>query len=321
MADQMTTLLDIARANGSDAVAGLIDEARRPHPEIVFLPARTIKGMNYKTLVRIAVPRGGAFRNANEGATLVKSTYENRLVETFIFNPRWEVDKAVADRYEDGAEAYIALEAGGIMEGAMADLCQQFYYGRNAYGDASVQAGAKGFPGLVDVVDPQKVIDVGGGTAPTSVWIVRGGPRLTQWVAGNEGGFNMDNPRIETLYRQVGGANTLERFDGYVQAMLAYPGLQVGSVHAVARIKGLSTDAGKGLTDKLIFDALAKFPEGSDMTNTMILMNNRSWTQLRDSRTAVNATGSEAPLPEQIQGPTGPIPIRPTAAIFNGETL
>lgn len=320
MADAIVTLLDIARVNGSDAVAGLIDEAQRPHPEVVYLPARTIKGQNYKTLVRVAVPRGGSFRDANKGAKLVKSSYVNRLVETFIFNPRWEADKAVADRNEDGAEAFIALEAGGIMEGAMADLCEQFYYGGNKY-TAAGTARASGFPGLVDVVDTAKVSDVGGTTLPTSVWIVRGGPRQTQWVAGNNGGFQMDNPRIETLYRQIDGANTLERFTGYVQELLAYPGLQVGSVHSVVRIKGLSTDAGKGLTDKLIFDALALFPEGTDLSNTMILMNNRSWTQLRDSRTAVNATGAEAPLPDQIQGPTGPLPIRPTAAIVNGESI
>lgn len=320
MPETVPTLLDIARKNGSDAVVGLIDEAQRPHPEVVYLPARTIKGQNYKTLVRTAVARGGTFRDANSGAKLVKNTYENRLVETFIMNPRWECDKAVADRDEDGAEAFIALEAGGIMEGAMADLCQAFYYGTAAPA-AGVAAITKCFPGLVDVVDANKVVDAGGVTAVTSVWIVRFGPRHASWVAGNNGAFQMDNPRIETLYRQVDGANTLQRFTGYVQELLAYPGLQVGSIHSIARIKNLGTDAGKGLTDKLLFDALALFPEGSDLTSTMIMMNNRSWTQLRDSRTAVNTSGQEAPLPEQIQGPTGPIPIRPTAAIVNGETV
>lgn len=316
--ENVATLLDIARANGSDGVVGLIDEAQRPHPEIVYLPARIIKGQNYKTLVRTAVPRGGAFRYANAGAPLVKSNYENRLVETFIFNPRWEADKAVADRYEDGAEAFIALEAGGIMEGAMADMCEQFYYGRNAY--ASGKTGSlKGFPGLVDVVDAFKILANGGTTLPTSAWLIRVGPRMAQWVAGNNGGFNMDNPRIETLYRQVDGANTLERFTGYVQELLAYPGLQVGSVHAIARISGLSTDAGKGLTDSLLFEAMSMFPEGT--APDMIMVNNRSLEQLRNSRTAVNQTGSPAPIPDSIPGPNGPIPIRPTAAIANGETI
>ena len=38
------TLLDIAKANGSDAVAGLIDEAAKAHPELTMGGARTIAG-------------------------------------------------------------------------------------------------------------------------------------------------------------------------------------------------------------------------------------------------------------------------------------
>ena len=109
------TLVDIATANGSDQVVGLVDEAAKAHPEITLGAARTISGINYKTLVRTAVPTV-AFRDLNEGAAIVKGTYENRLVECFTLEVPWEADKAVADRYEDGAEAYLALEAGAMME-------------------------------------------------------------------------------------------------------------------------------------------------------------------------------------------------------------
>jgi hypothetical protein len=323
MAIVNTTLLDIARANGSDAIAGLIDEAQRPHPEIVYLPARTIKGINYKTLVRTAVPRGGSFRQANQGANVVKGSYENRLVETFIFNPRWECDKAVADRYEDGAEAYIALEAGAMMEGAMADLCAQFYYGGTTQAainttQESTLASANAFPGLVTLVDTNKVVDAGGSTAKSSVWLIRIGPRMITWVMGNQGGFNMDNPRIETLWSQSGGANTINRMTGYVQEMLSYPGLQVGSIHSCARIQVYS-DAGCGLTPDLINQAIAAFPEGT--APDLILGNNRSWQQWQSSLTAVNVTGAPAPFPKQHPGPFGDIPFHPTAAIVNGETV
>src|SRR4051812_3125451 len=110
----VTTLLDIAKANGSDAAVGLVEEVVTYCPEVARFPARTIKGMNYKTLVRTVLPSSG-FRNANEGTTPVKSTWENREVECFTMNPRWECDKAVADRHEDGAEALIALEAEGMV--------------------------------------------------------------------------------------------------------------------------------------------------------------------------------------------------------------
>src|SRR4051812_19119504 len=141
-------LLDIAKANGSDAVAGLIDETVKAHPELTLGAARTISGLNYKTLVRTSLFSGSTFRSANEGATVGKATYENRLVETFILNPRWESDKAVADMYEGGTSAYIAMEAESMVEKSMVDLCAQFYYGTNAtFGNA------KGFPGLIDAYD------------------------------------------------------------------------------------------------------------------------------------------------------------------------
>lgn len=291
------TLLDIAKANGSDAAVGLIDEAARPHPEIAMLPARTIRGLQYKTLVRTAVPTGSHFRNANDGVDPVKGTYENRLVETYIFNPRWNADKAVADGFEDGAAAYIAMEAGAIMEGAMQNLCTQFYAG-----------GAKGFPGLIDVVNSAMVIDAGGSTAKSSLWGVRFGAQHVQLVVGLDGAIEMRDPWTETITGTNG-----KQLTAYCQEMLARPGLQVGSVYSVARIKNLGTDSGKGLTDDLIYAMLAAFPEGT--APDALFANNRSIEQLRQSRTAVNATGAPAPIPDSVMGPNGPIPLKASSAI------
>ena len=50
----VTTLLDIAKANGSDAAVGLIEEVMTYSPEVNLGAARTIKGLSYKTLVRTA---------------------------------------------------------------------------------------------------------------------------------------------------------------------------------------------------------------------------------------------------------------------------
>ncbi len=105
------TLLDMAKRNGRDRAVPLIQETSRLIPEIsgtteegTKLPGvgsvRTIKGINYSTLVRVTNPTV-AFRDANEGVNSSVSQYINRLVETFILNPRWEADKAVADRSED----------------------------------------------------------------------------------------------------------------------------------------------------------------------------------------------------------------------------
>lgn len=300
------TLLDIALANGSDAVAGLIEEAVKAHPELTLAPSRTIKGLNYKTLVRTANPTSG-FRNANEGVTATKSTFENRLVETFIINPRWEADKAVADRHEDGAAAYLAIEAGGQMESSMQVLAKQFFYGPSNGGDA------KGFPGLIDAYDSTNMlIDAGGTTASTasSVWAVKFGPQDVMWVWGNDGSLEMEDPRIETLLD--GSSNP---FTGYVQELLAYPGLQVGSVQSIGRIRDLTADSGKGLTDALIAQLLEKFEVGKKPD--VLFMNRRSLRQLQSSRTATNPTGSPAPFPSESFG----IPIALTDALLNTEAL
>ncbi len=298
----LPTLLDIAKMNGNDAVVGLIEEASKPHPEILLMPARTVKTRTYSTLVRTGVPTGGSFRNANEGTDAKKSTFEQRLVACKIFEPRFEVDKAVADAHEDGAAAYIAIESAGIMEGALQDLCTQFYYGSDG----------KGFPGLVHAIAADMTVDAGGATAKTSVWGVRFGAQHVQLVMGQGGAMTMGDPRIADLSDAAG-----KKYTGYVNSMLAYPGLQVGSVFSVSRIKQLGTDAGKGLTDDLIYEMLTKWPEGTQPD--VILLNGRSLEQLRKSRTATNATGAPAPIPESILGPNGPIPLKPTSAILNNE--
>lgn len=314
------TLLDIAKANGSDAVVGLIDETTKFYPEIKLLPARTITGMNYKTLVRTTLPSGSTFRNANEGADVSKAEYDNRLVETYTFNPRWECDKAVADRYEDGPEAFVALEADAQMKYAWSDLARQFYYGNTAGG---FRANVKGFPGLINAVDKTTMeLDAGGTTDSTasSVWGIKFGPQDVTWVYGKEGSLDLSDLRTETL-RDVNN----KPFTGLVQEILAYPGLQVGSIQSIGRIKKLTADANKGLTDAVIADFLALFP--ANETPDILLMSRRSRTQLQKSRAVTiftsgsdkskGSTESVSALPDSAFD----IPIAITDAIANTEPL
>lgn len=314
-----TTLLDIVKANGSDPVVGLIDETTKAHPELTLAASRTIQGLNYPTLVRVGLFNGTTFRNANEGTTVGKSSYENRLVTTFIMEPRIEADKAVADAYEDGAEAWIAMEGEGAVEKAMVDLSAQYYYGRNV----AAGGNAKGFPGLIDAYDAaNNVVDAGGTTASTgsSVWLVKFGPKDVQWVWGMGGQLALGDVRIETIYDAIGNPLT-----GYVTSLLARPGLQVGSLRSVVRIKKLTADAGKGLTDAVIAAALAKFEVG--VVPDVIFMSRRSRLQLQLSRGVTifsggagqpnGGTSNTAPLPIESMG----IPIAVTDAIKDTESL
>jgi hypothetical protein len=310
------TLLDVAKQNGSDGFVGLVDETIRVAPELQYGAARTIKGQNYKTLIRTALPSVG-FRNANEGGTNGKSNYENRQVDTYILNPRIEVDQAVADKHEDGAEAFIATEGTGVMEASLQLLAKTFYYGRRvAYtgdGNPGTDGNAKGFPGLLDFVDAGLVLDragsaVGTSTFRTSVWGVKFGPQALQWVYGEKGQMGFKPTRIGDIYDAAG-----KRLTGYITEILAYPGLQMIHTYSVGRIKNITNEANKGLTDAAIGSWLAQFPAA--FTPDLIFANRSAIESLRASRTATNATGAPAPTPTEYEG----IPIVKTDMISNVE--
>lgn len=300
----MPTLLDIAKANGSDALVGLIDETTQAAPEVRMGAARTVRGLSYKTLVRTGLPTVG-FRSVNEGYAASKGIYENRTYECYLFNPRWECDKAIAMAHEDGMESFVALEASAIMEAAFQELGSQFYYGTSN--------DSKGFPGLLAAYDSTNmVVDAGGSTADTgsSVWAVKFGPRDVQWIYGQDGNLSMSDL---TEARLLDGSSN--PYTGLVQELMTYVGLQVGSVRSIGRIKKLTEDNTKGLTDARIASLLSKFQTG--VVPDYLFMNRRSLEQLRASRTATNVTGAPAPRPTEAFG----IPIMVTDAITSTEAL
>ena len=310
---EMPTLLDIAKANGSDGVAGLIDETTREIPELRMVPARTILGADYKTLVRTSVPQGHGFRDANEGRLAGVSGHENRLVETYIAEAIWKCDKAVADVFEDGPAAFIAREAEGIMTGVAQDLGKQFYYGKDA-----VFGNAKGFPGLLTAYDTVNLeVDAGGTTDDTcsSLWAIKLGPKDVIWVWGMNGQFEMPDVLVREIMDK--DADPLRTYPAYIQSLLVYPGLQVGNIQCIGRIKNLTEDVGHGLTDELISELLSKFPVGK--TPDLMFASMRSISQLHTARslTAITPTGDPPPFPTSAFK----VPLVRTASISDVETL
>jgi hypothetical protein len=156
------------------------------------------------------------------------------------------------------------------------------------------------------------VVDAGGTTASTgsSVWGVKWGPKAVQWVYGSDGQLSVSDVSEQ---RVLDGSNN--PYTAYVQELLAYPGLQVGNKFAVGRIKKLTADSGKGLTDGLISQLLAKFPVG--YKPDVLLMSRRSRMQLQMSRTATTPTGAPAPYPQEAFG----VPIEETDSIIDTEAL
>ena len=306
------TLLDIATLNGCDATRGLIEEVVRVSPEVDQGYADTIPGLNVPSMVRTSLPTIG-FRGANEGSTPSASTWEKRLFECFILNPIWTCDKAVADAHARGAQAFIAMEGIGTMEGSMITLSKQFYYGS--------AADAKGHPGVRDCVDTSMILDAGytGGGAGhalgTTIWAVRWGMMDTAWLYGMNGQLLLSAVKEIVLADPNNSGKILTQ---YHQEILARPGLQVASKWSVACVKNISVDAADTThvaNDKILGQLKTLFPDSK--RPHMYFMTKEAREQIRESRTATNPTGTPAPTPTDFEG----IPIYATQGLTNTEAV
>lgn len=308
------TLLDVAKMNGSDAVVGLVEESIQFAPEVNLFPVDTISGTSFKTLVRTGLPSVD-FIAASSGIASSKSTFENKLFECGLLGGRIEIWKSVLDSPENGAPADIrTAESMGVMEAAFRKVGRQIFYGKTALGSAL------GFVGLVSFVDPSMIVDAGGNAADTgsSVYFVKFGAQNVRLVMGRNGTMELSDFRVESLTDANGNKGP-----GEVADLASWVGLQCASKNSVVRIKNLTAQDGKGLTDALIADALDKFPSG--YVPDAIFMSRRSRTQLRKSRTIVlNGQGTTrpnqptiAPTPTEYEG----IPIIATDSILNTEPI
>jgi len=293
-------IIEIAKRNLADAEVGLIEEAMSLYPELTDGEARTVNGTGYDTLVRTALG-AVAFRNANEGTARTEDTYENRRYTTFIMDPVWFVDKAVADRSEDGWQALLADMAAGKLEAASQAMSSQFYYG--------VDNDSKGYPGLQAQVDSGLLVDLSGsGSTCTTIWAVKWGPRYLRWILGANGLFEARAPELVT--KQDGDGND---FRAYEAGMTYYPGLALENAYAIGAIQNIDS------THKCDDDdvaALLELMAEKGVRPDVLYMHPIAQEYIREARTATNATGAPAPLPMDVHG----IPIHPTLGIVKTET-
>jgi len=311
------TLLDIAKLNGNDQVIGLIEENISSAPELSIFPSRTIKGTTYTTGVRTGLPTVG-FRDANAGVAPSKSTFKKNLVECFILSSLIRADKAVADAYEDGADAWKMIEASGVMRAAMQRIGKQTWYGTSS--DAKGFAGFKAFlaAGGKTLAGDDLTIDASGSTANTasSVYAVKFGEQDAQFVFGQNSIMELGEWRNETVTDSEG-----KGYEAYAAALTAWVGLQIGNENCARRIYNLTV--ANGLTDALLAKLIATFPVG--VRPDAIFGSRRSIAQLQASRTvALYGTGTNrpnqpnvAPYPTEFEG----IKIIATDSILNTDAL
>jgi len=307
-------MYDLAKKAGCDSITGLIEGNVLRYPEARLFPAKNIAGTSYPTITRTDYPAPG-FRNVNEGTNTLKSSYERKLVSCAFLDGQLEVDEAVVTADDGGVVGIMESEASGLMRGTLRAIGKQTWYG--------VSNDAKGFPGAQAVVDSSLIVDAAGTTASTgsSVYLVNLSPQGVSMVFGE--GRLLTMP--EWIRQRV--TRDSKQLFAWVSNISGWVGCQWTNTNALGRIKNLTEDSGKGLTDALVQDLLAKFPEDADLSNAKLFMTRRSARQLQKSRSATSvsnlgprtAGGIEvaAPWPTESCG----IPIELTSSIVNTETI
>lgn len=312
MADTFTSLADLVKINDQNLadlnISDLLDDA----PLLRALAADVASnGTEHKYLKETGAPTVG-FRAVNTPVDNSVSA-DTLVTETLkILDASFAADKAVADAYKNGAMAFLGREGRRHLKAALSHAEKQIINGTGNEAD--------GFNGLtdaagLDALADEMVYNAGGTTAATasSVWLIRTNEdgNDCQIITGNDGLISMGDPVEQAL--TIDGSSG--RFPGYFVSIIGWLALQVGGARSIGRIANVTEDAGKTLTDDLIYEALALFPASRQPNR--IAMSRRSLKQLRASRTATNATGAPAPRPTDVDG----IPIVVTDSITNTEAL
>ena len=280
MADQFLTLLDITKQNGTDQAVGIVEEVRTFAPEVEVFGGRPIRGTTYKALVRTALPTTPAFRAANSGQNVVKSTWDQRVNQTFFLDAQMRVDEMILDASEFGAEWTLANEALGVSKQKFIALGTQFYYGAPSKTDF-------GFPGLNNLYDPTMEVDAGetSGSACTSAWLVCNAPDMCEFIYGNNQGLQLK----QWMPQYVLDSNS-KQYRAFLNNLSGFVGLSFNYTKSACRIKNIST--AHPLTDALVADALALFPVGTVPTH--LFVNRTARRLLQKSRAPVITSGISA---------------------------
>lgn len=287
-----------------DGISDLLQDA----PLLQTLASESASnGTQHKYLKETSAPVVG-FRSINDGRDHGHSNDTKVSIDLALLDCSFHVDSAFADEYRYGKEAWIARESQRALQAGFFKAEEQLIYGTGG-------ASSDGFTGLadastIDALADEMVVDGGGATALSSVYLIRSVDALTDvtLITGNDG-----NISVGASYEQMMAGSSTGMFNAYVTPVQAYLGLQIGSIYSIGRIANLDASA-NGLTDDKISEALSNFPAARPATH--LVMNRRSLQQLQASRTATNPTGAPAPFPQSAFG----VDIVVTDAIVNTET-
>lgn len=310
----LMTSTDVLKINNSEELVGLIEDVVKDIPEINFFAASPVQKNSYKTLALTALP-STAFRATGSYREFQTATLTNKTVECKYLDASWILEKAVAQQSDWGEDFAKALTQRAHLKSEFFTLAKQIWQGTDS--DAN---GFTGLDAIIDaVVDGGKkemvvTANTGSITDASTVYAVRTGIDSCQLAWGSNGQFNESDVREQLLTTKESAKTSGAWF--YAQDLGGWVGLQVTSKYAAGKITGLSaTNTKQGLNDDLLYELVERFPVG--MKPDGLFMSRRSFSQLRQSRTAYNAIGAPAPYVQEFEG----IPIYVTDAIPDNGTI
>ncbi|MEO0966544.1 MAG: major capsid protein [Planctomycetota bacterium] len=309
MADDLFALADLLTINDTSFADLDVTDLEQFAPLMQALPyTPATHGTVHKYTKETGAPVVG-FRAANAGRDFDHSEDTAVTATLQILDFSFQVDKAVADAYKrGGAKGWIGREAARHLRAAFFKYENQLING-TITGSGGDTAGFAGFANVLDDSDDAMVVNAGGSSNVSSVYMIRAGLDDVVGVLGNDGAFDLGD---STVINALDGSSM--NYPAYYTPGTGYTGLQVGAAKSIGRICNLTTANGEGLTDDRLFELYELFPAGRGPTH--IVLNKRQHEQLRKSRTATNATGAPAPMFTEWEG----IPLVVTDAITNTET-
>ena len=310
----LMTSTDVLKINNSEELVGLIEDVVKDIPEINFFAASPVQKNSYKTLALTALP-STAFRATGSYREFQTATLTNKTVECKYLDASWILEKAVAQQSDWGEDFAKALTQRAHLKSEFFTLAKQIWQGTDS--DAN---GFTGLDAIIDAVvdgDTKEMVvtaNTGSITDASTVYAVRTGIDSCQLAWGSNGQFNESDVREQLLTTKESTKTSGAWF--YAQDLGGWVGLQVTSKYAAGKITGLSaTNTKQGLNDDLLYELIERFPVG--MKPDALFMSRRSFSQLRQSRTAYNAIGAPAPYVQEFEG----IPIYVTDAIPDTGTI
>jgi hypothetical protein len=305
MAGETNTLAGLIQMNDKNLDPETLSDILNEAPGLASMFAKGAShGTQHKYEKKITPP-GVQYRDPNTGIVNAAGKRTPVSSDCKLIDASLRRDKAIADGYKEGAEAYMDEEIMDSTAQAFFTKEVQVFNGTTGTGtdpDSGVGGNASGHEGFADYLnelDNRMVTDAGGSTADTcsSAYLVRNGNRDFAVVFANDGNITASDtfPTFVTT-----DAGTGAGYDAYGSTIHAWSTIQQGTAYSVGRIANI--DNANPLTDSLIGEMLSKFPAGKKPTH--IYLNEKTLEQLRNSRIATTTTGTEVPVPTSAHGMT-----------------